>query len=182
MLTLMSRLHLSSFNELSFTQTCLSQWYDICVHIRSTFLSFFCLEIFLNVFSSSKLWPAGPEASWPSQPPPPPRSRTALLPIKSYYLLHILWQSCRPRSASHALCPPCFIKNILPTPSSKLYLAHLALHLLLQPLKLPGPLLQAAPTPSTLPHGHMVIHMVIIAALKRSYSHWMTTPNFPKLK
>ena len=62
----------------------------------------------------------------------------------------------------------CFIKNILPTPSSKLYLAHLALHLLLQPLELLGPLLQAAPTPSTLPHDHMIIHLVIIAALKRS--------------
>ena len=162
MLTLMSCLHLSSFNELSFTQTCLSQWYDKCSHMIN--ISFFVLfGIFLNVFSSSKLWPAGPEASWPSLPPPPPRSRTALLPIKSYY---IFYGNPAGPGITCSL-PTLFYKNKkLPTPALKLYLAHLALHLLLQPLELPGPLLQAAPTPSTLPHDHKVIHMVIIAALK----------------
>ena len=161
----MSRLHLSSFNELSFTQTCLSQWYDICVHIRSTFLSFFCLDFFecFFVFKTLTRW------SWSLLTKPASSSSKEQDSSPTYQVvLHILWQSCRPRSASHALCPPCFIKNILPTPPSKLYLAHLALHLLLQPLKLPGPLLQAAPTPSTLPHDHMIIHMVIIAPLKRS--------------
>ena len=112
MLTLMSCLHLSSFNELSFTQTCLSQWYDICVHIRSIFLSFFCLEILFEcffVFKTLTRW------SWSLLTKPASSSSKEQDSSPTYQVvLHILWQSCRPRSASHALCPPCFIKISCP--------------------------------------------------------------------